>query len=31
MKLEIADTCHHIFPDGHRCGSPHLRHKTLCY
>jgi len=31
MKIELADSCHHIFPDGHRCGSPHLRHETLCY
>jgi hypothetical protein len=31
MKIELADSCHHIFPDGHRCGSPHLRHETLCF
>jgi hypothetical protein len=31
MKIEFANTCHHIFPDGHRCGSPHLRRETLCY
>jgi hypothetical protein len=23
--------CHHIFPDGHRCGSPSMRGETLCY
>src|SRR5882724_2317706 len=23
--------CRHIFTDGHRCGSPCLRHEELCY
>jgi hypothetical protein len=23
--------CRHIFPSGHRCGSPALRHEPLCY
>jgi hypothetical protein len=23
--------CHHIFPDGARCGSPALRNETRCY
>ncbi len=23
--------CRHIFPDGHRCGSPSLRHEHFCY
>ncbi len=23
--------CRHIFPDGHRCGSPCLRNEALCY
>ena len=23
--------CRHLFPDGHRCGSPSLRHEELCY
>ena len=23
--------CRHIFPDGHRCGSPCLRSEELCY
>jgi hypothetical protein len=23
--------CRHIFTDGHRCGSPALRHEQFCY
>ncbi len=23
--------CRHIFTDGHRCGSPCLRHEDFCY
>ena len=23
--------CRHIFTDGHRCGSPSLRHEAFCY
>jgi hypothetical protein len=23
--------CHHVFPDGARCGSPSLRHENRCY
>ena len=31
MKIELANSCRHIFPDGHRCRSPHLHHHTLCF
>jgi len=24
-------TCHHLFPDQHRCGSPALRNEPFCY
>lgn len=24
-------TCHHRFPDDHRCGSPSLRGEAFCY
>ena len=24
-------TCHHLFPDDHRCGSPSLRGEAFCY
>jgi hypothetical protein len=24
-------TCHHVFPDNHRCGSPALRGERFCY
>jgi len=24
-------TCHHLFPDHHRCGSPSLRGEAFCY
>ena len=30
MPTHIA-TCHHLFPDAHRCGSPALRGETFCY
>ena len=30
MPTHIA-TCHHLFPDAHRCGSPALRGETICY
>jgi len=26
-----APTCHHIFADRHRCGSPALRGERFCY
>ena len=26
-----ATTCHHLFPDAHRCGSPALRGERFCY
>ncbi len=31
MKLIPAPTCHHVFPDNHRCGSPSLRGEAFCY
>ena len=24
-------SCHHLFPDDHRCGSPSLRGEAFCY
>jgi hypothetical protein len=24
-------TCHHLFPDAHRCGSPSLRGEAFCH
>jgi hypothetical protein len=26
-----AKTCHHIFADSHRCGSPAMRGESFCY
>jgi hypothetical protein len=31
MKIIPAPTCHHLFPDDHRCGSPSLRGEAFCY
>jgi len=31
MKTIPAPTCHHTFPDDHRCGSPSLRGEAFCY
>jgi len=27
----LVPKCHHIFPDGHRCGSPSVRSQAFCY
>ncbi len=31
MAINSARTCHHRFPDDHRCGSPALRGEAFCY
>ena len=31
MKTIPAPTCHHLFPDNHRCGSPSLRGEAFCF
>ena len=31
MKIIPAPTCHYVFPDDHRCGSPSLRNEAFCY
>ncbi len=31
MPTINTPTCHHIFTEGRRCGSPSLRGETLCY
>src|SRR5580658_2804286 len=31
MAQTPKQQCRHIFPDGHRCGSPTLRHEPFCY
>jgi hypothetical protein len=31
MTTIPAPTCHHLFPDHHRCGSPALRNEPFCY
>jgi len=31
MKTIPAPTCHHLFPDDHRCGSPSLRNEAFCF
>jgi hypothetical protein len=29
--IPLPIRCQHIFPDGHRCGSPALRREDLCF
>ncbi len=31
MQTIPIPTCHHIFPDAHRCGSPSIRNQAFCY
>jgi hypothetical protein len=31
MPAQNCPTCHHLFPDSHRCGSPALRGQNFCY
>jgi hypothetical protein len=31
MPTNPRATCHHLFPDDHRCGSPSLRGEAFCY
>jgi hypothetical protein len=31
MQTRPCPTCHHRFPDQHRCGSPALRGEAFCY
>jgi hypothetical protein len=31
MPARNCPTCHHLFPDHHRCGPPSLRGEAFCY